>query len=252
MGRRATGSGGRDPIPRHVAVIMDGNGRWARARRLPRIAGHRAGVRAVREVVRTAAEMGLKVLTLYAFSADNNLLRPRREVMALMGLLVRYLKMELPEMRARRIRLRAIGRTGELAAHARRALAEVVRATARNGGLTLVLALNYSSRQEIVDAACRMARVPGAARAGRDALRRFLYAPDLPDPDLVIRTSGEMRLSDFLLWQAAYAELWFTPKLWPDFRKADLLRAMRVFASRERRFGGVKAAGAAPGAGGGA
>jgi len=243
---------GEGRMPRHVAIIMDGNGRWAHARRLPRIAGHRAGVMAVREVVRAAAKMGLKVLTLYAFSVDNNLRRPRREVTALMGLLVRYLRLELPEMRARRIRLRAIGRTGELPAHVRRALAQVTRETARNDGLTLVLALNYSSRQEIMDAACRMARSPGAARTGRDGLRRFLYAPDLPDPDFVIRTSGEMRLSDFLLWQAAYAELWFTPKLWPDFSKTDLARAVRAFASRERRFGGVTAVIGASGAAGAA
>jgi undecaprenyl diphosphate synthase len=226
-------------MPGHVAIIMDGNGRWAKARGLPRIAGHRAGVRTVRAIVRAAAKAGLRYLTLYAFSEDNRLRRPPREVRALMGLLAQYLRLEFREMMEQGIRLRAIGRLGGLPGTVRRALREVIGRTARNPGLTLTLALNYSSRQELADAARRLARA-GAPR-GRDALRRFLYDPGLPDPDLVIRTSGEMRLSDFLLWQAAYAELWFTPRRWPEFTPADLMRALRAFASRERRYGGVEA-----------
>jgi undecaprenyl diphosphate synthase len=224
---------------------MDGNGRWARARGLPRIAGHRAGVKAVRETVTACAELGLKALTLYAFSADN-WKRPPEEVSALMDLLVRFLRLELPTLRKNQIQLRAIGRIGRLPAAARAALRRVMRETARHQGLILTLALNYSARQEILDAARRLAGAL-ASRNGRrrlaprhrDEFRRFLATRDLPDPDLIIRTSGEMRLSDFLLWQAAYAELVFTPVLWPDFRRRHLLDAFRTFQKRQRRFGAV-------------
>jgi undecaprenyl diphosphate synthase len=226
-----------------VAIIMDGNGRWARARYLPRVAGHRAGVRSVRETVRACAEMGIKALTLYAFSADN-WKRPPEEVGALMRLLVRFLRLEIRELKRQQIRLQAIGRLGQLPRFAREVLRQACRATARHKGLVLTLALNYSGRQEILDAARRLARNGDARRAlHRDDFRRYLSTALLPDPDLVIRTSGEMRLSDFLLWQAAYAELWFTPVLWPDFRRQHLLEGLRVFQKRQRRFGAVAAAG---------
>ena len=221
---------------------MDGNGRWARARHLPRIVGHRAGVRSVREVVRTCAELGIKALTLYAFSADN-WKRPPEEVSALMRLLVRYLRLELGELKRQQIRLQTIGHVERLPGAAKAWLRRVQRETAHHKGLVLTLALNYSARQEILDAARRMAmqfkQRNGQVRKllHRDDFRQFLSTARLPDPDLVIRTSGEMRLSDFLLWQAAYAELWFTPVLWPEFRKANLLEALRVFQKRQRRFG---------------
>ena len=227
---------------------MDGNGRWARARRLPRIAGHRAGVRSVRETVRTCAELGIKALTLYAFSADN-WKRPPEEVGALMGLLVRFLKRELGELKRQQIRLRTIGHVERLPEAARKWLRRVARETAHHKGLMLTLALNYSARQEIMDAARRFAalkangRRPGTRRSPtsvhREDFRRFLSTSHLPDPDLVIRTSGEMRLSDFLLWQAAYSELWFTSVLWPDFRKEHLLEAFSTYQRRQRRFGAV-------------
>ena len=238
-----------DPIrlPQHVAIIMDGNGRWARARRLPRLAGHRAGVRAVRETVRTCAELGIKALTLYAFSTDN-WKRPPEEVGALMRLLVRFLRLELGELNEQQIRLQAIGHVERLPRLAREWLRRVIRETAHHKGLVLTLALNYSARQEILDAARRMAMQlrhrNGRTRKPlhRDDFRQFLSTARLPDPDLVIRTSGEMRLSDFLLWQAAYAELWFTPVLWPEFRKEHLLEALRTFQKRQRRFGAATAA----------
>lgn len=224
---------------------MDGNGRWARLRRLPRIAGHRAGVRSIREIVRTCAELGIKALTLYAFSADN-WKRPTEEVGALMSLLVRFLRIELRELKRQQIRLRAIGHLGKLPPAARGWLKRVMRETAHHKGLVLTLALNYSSRQEILDAARRFAaQTRGKGASGgrgvmhRDDFRKFLSTAELPDPDLMIRTSGEMRLSDFLLWQAAYAELWFTTVLWPDFRKEHLLKALTVYQRRQRRFGDV-------------
>jgi len=229
-----------------VAIIMDGNGRWARGRGYPRIAGHRAGVTSVREVVTACAELGIKALTLYAFSADN-WKRPTEEVGALMGLLVRFLRLELPTLRRNQVRLQAIGHIERLPRPAREALRRVIKDTARHKGLVLTLALNYSARQEILDAARALARSlarrNGASKppVHRDDFRKFLSTSLLPDPDLVIRTSGEMRLSDFLLWQAAYSELWFTPVLWPDFRKAHLLEALRVYEKRQRRFGAVAA-----------
>ncbi len=227
---------------------MDGNGRWARARGLPRIAGHRAGIRSVRETVTACAQLGVRALTLYAFSADN-WKRPRPEISALMSLLVRFLKLELRELREKGIRLTAIGHVEKLPEAARRTLSRVIRETSRLKGMTLTLALNYSSRQEILDAARRLARQQarmngrgGSVASKKDDFRRFLSTSRLPDPDLIIRTSGEMRLSDFLLWQAAYAELWFTPVLWPDFRRRHLLEAFRAYRKRQRRFGALAAA----------
>jgi undecaprenyl diphosphate synthase len=218
---------------------MDGNGRWARARGLPRIAGHRAGARAVRETVRTCAEFKIKALTLYAFSADN-WKRPPAEISALMHLLIRFLRQELKELRRQDIRLKAIGRLGALPAAAQALLRKSIRETARNRGLTLTLALNYSARQEILDAARRLRREAVTRRVmRREDFRAYLSTSNLPDPDLIIRTSGEMRLSDFLLWQAAYSELWFTPVLWPDFNRKHLLAAFRVYQKRQRRFGTI-------------
>ena len=235
---------------------MDGNGRWARKRGLPRVAGHQAGVRAVRGTVRACARLGIGYLTLYAFSADN-WKRPRAEVKALMGLLVHFLRRELAELEKNGIKLRTMGDIRALPAAARAELARVIRRTRNNRGLVLNLALNYSGRQEVMDAAVRMAQELNKGhgsfkgRPDREKFRAFLYSPDIPDPDLLIRTSGEMRLSDFMLWQGAYTELWFTPVLWPDFGKKHLAEGLRSFARRQRRFGGVDAVGDEGGKGGG-
>ena len=232
--------------PRHVAIIMDGNGRWAARNRLPRLAGHRAGIESVRDVVRACGEAGVSFLTLYAFSTEN-WRRPRGEVSGLMELLRHFLRAEVDELNANRVRLRTIGDVDLLPAAVRRELDLAQQATRRNRGLTLVLALNYSGRREIARAAeqlvadARAGRVGRRFDAGRELPRRF-YAPDLPDPDLLIRTSGEMRLSNFLLWQLAYTELYVTPVYWPEFRRAHLFQAFAAFAKRERRFGGVVSA----------
>ncbi len=231
------------PLPRHVAVIMDGNGRWATRRGLPRVAGHGEGVKAVRSVVRTAGELGIQFLTLYAFSSENwN--RPHREVSTLMTLLERSIERELPELMERNVRFRVIGRPDGVPPRVRERIERLIAATAGNTGLTLLMAFNYGGRDELVDAVRAL-----AAEVQRGALRpedidevrvsRALYTGDVPDPDLLIRTSGELRLSNFLLWQIAYTELWVTPTLWPDFRPVDLYRAVADFQGRTRRFGGV-------------
>ncbi len=228
-------------VPAHVAIIMDGNGRWARQRSLPRIEGHRRGVETVREIVDAARELGIRCLTLYAFSVEN-WQRPADEVGALMGLLEFFLKREIKNLVKNRVRLRTIGRTHELPGPVQTQLQRALDATAHFTEYTLVLALNYGARTEIVDAARAYA---AAVAAGREKLNdsswatfsRYLYTADLPDPDLVIRTSGETRVSNFLLLQAAYAEFIFTPVLWPDFTKARLTEAVAAFAQRERRFG---------------
>ncbi len=229
------------PVPRHVAFIMDGNGRWARQRGLPRIEGHRQGVEAVRTVLETAWELGIRQITLYAFSAEN-WKRPAEEVGALMGLLEWFLKRETARLVANRIRLRTIGRIEELPDSVQRVLAEAIAATAGFTEHTLVLALNYGARREVADAARAYAAAVVAGRerletASWDAFSRYLETADLPDPDLVIRTSGETRLSNFLLLQSAYAEFVFTPVLWPDFGKDELTAAVAEYARRERRFG---------------
>ena len=224
-------------IPAHIAVIMDGNGRWAKSRRLPRLFGHRAGIASVREIVKTCAEAGVKVLTLYAFSAEN-WARPGAEVQALMRLLQEYIVRELPDMQKNRVRLRAIGRLEALPASAQKRLAEATDVTAHNKGITLVLALNYGGRQEIVDA-CNRAVQAGHRSVDEQTLASFMYAPELPAPDLLIRTSGEMRLSNFLLWETAYTELYVTKTFWPDFRKPQLYEAIAEYQRRERRFGGL-------------
>jgi undecaprenyl diphosphate synthase len=224
-----------------VAIIMDGNGRWAKQRSLPRIEGHRRGVETVRTITYAARDLGIKVLTLYAFSAENwN--RPKDEVGALMGLLEFYLRKELETFVRDRVCLRTIGRTDGLPAGVQRVLADCVERTRGNDSLTLVLALNYGSRTEAVDAARAYAAAVAAGSeklndASWETFSRYLYTADMPDPDLVIRTSGELRVSNFLLLQAAYAEFHFCPVLWPDFTKGDLEAAVGDYARRERRYG---------------
>jgi undecaprenyl diphosphate synthase len=223
------------PLPRHVAIIMDGNGRWAEARGLPRVAGHREGSEAVRAVTRAARRVGIEALTLYAFSAEN-WARPDDEVGALMQLLADYLDSERAEMMANGIRLNAIGELERLPSFVRERLAAARAETAANAGMTLTLALSYGSRQELVHAARRAAAAKGAALDVED-LEAGLWTAGLPELDLLVRTSGERRVSNFLLWQCAYAELVFSDVLWPDFRDAELFAAIAEYQGRERRFG---------------
>ncbi len=223
------------PLPRHVAVIMDGNGRWAEARGLPRVAGHREGSEAVRAVTRAARRVGLEALTLYAFSSEN-WARPDEEVGALMELLAEFLESERGEMMANGIRLNAIGDLERLPVPVREKLAAVRAETAGNRGLVLTLALSYGGRQELVAAARRAAAAKGPALEAED-LEAALQTAGLPDLDLLVRTSGERRISNFLLWQCAYAELLFVDTLWPDFRDGELFQAIADYQARERRFG---------------
>ena len=230
-------------LPRHVAIIMDGNGRWAKRRCLPRVAGHRAGRHAVRRCVRIGSQLGLEVLTLYPFSQEN-FNRPRAEVRALWMFLEETLLVERDELNQRGVRLRTTGELQYLPEVVQKVLAESVAMLADNEGMIVNLALAYGGRQEILHAVRGLARRHAAGELDlsdidEEALRQELYAPDLPDPDLVIRTSGESRLSNFLVWQAAYAELLITPVLWPDFQERDLLLAIRDFQGRERRFGSL-------------
>ena len=232
-------------LPKHIAIIMDGNGRWARRRHMPRVAGHRAGVTSVRSTVETAANIGIPWLTLYAFSEENWKKRPKGEVGFLMKLLGRFLKMEVPTLNKNNIRLEYIGRRHELPEDVNERMEWAREETAKNTGMVLTLALNYSARSEIVDAFKSMAEK--AARNGglshlhvdEEAVSQHLYTRNLPDPDFLIRTSGEMRLSNFLLWQVAYAEIYVTDTLWPDFRGTHLLEAIAEYQKRERRFGGL-------------
>jgi undecaprenyl diphosphate synthase len=231
------------PLPRHVAVIMDGNGRWATQRGLPRVAGHSEGVTSVRNVVRAAGELGIEFLTLYAFSSENwN--RPRHEVSTLMSLLERSVDRELPELMARNVRFRVIGRPNGVPPAVKRRIEHVVEVTAGNTGLTLLMAFNYGGRDELIDACQALAREIEAGRLRPDEIdevrvSRALYTGGVPDPDLLIRTSGEMRVSNFLLWQIAYTELWVTATLWPDFGARELYLAVADFQQRDRRFGRV-------------
>lgn len=232
-------------LPEHIAVIMDGNGRWARRRHLPRVAGHRAGVEAVRSTVETAARIGIPSLTLYAFSEENWKRRPQTEVDFLMRLLCQYLKREVPTLNKNNIRLEYIGRQHELPHQVQEKMEWARQATCHNRGMVLTLALNYSARSELVDAFRSM--VNSATNNGglehlnidEETISRNLYTRHLPDPDLVIRTSGEMRLSNFLLWQLAYSEIYVTPTLWPDFRGVHLLEGISEYQKRERRYGGL-------------
>jgi len=230
-------------VPRHIAIIMDGNGRWARGKGLERLNGHERGAEAVRDCVKGCRELGVEYLTLYAFSTEN-WKRPKAEVMGLMKLLERFITKEVPELNAQGVRIEAIGRLTDLPDSTQKALRAAIEATAHNDKLTLVLALSYSSRVEIVDAIQSIARAVQAGQldpAAIDAelLSQRLYTRAYPDPDLLIRTSGEMRLSNFLLWQLSYTEFYITPTLWPDFRKEDLLQAVRDYSKRQRRFGGI-------------
>jgi undecaprenyl diphosphate synthase len=228
-----------DRLPAHVAIIMDGNGRWAAQRHLPRVEGHRAGIDSVRDVVESSARLGIGVLTLYAFSVEN-WKRPRAEVNTLMMLLKRYIRLELSTLLKNNIRFKVIGRAEELSPDVQRELEIGVRQTEHNTGMQFNIALNYGGRAEIVDAA-RRAMAAGISPGDLDERRfgEFLYTAGQPDPDLLIRTSGEMRVSNFLLWQIAYAEIWVTDVLWPDFRRKHLLQAVADFQKRERRYGGI-------------
>jgi undecaprenyl diphosphate synthase len=231
------------PVPEHVAIIMDGNGRWATRRGLPRVAGHREGVIAARTIVRAADLLGLRYLTLYAFSTEN-WSRPADEVSTLMSLLERSIHSELPELMARNARLRVLGRPQGVPTDVRRGIDHVVHETRDNTGLTVLMAFNYGGRDELIDAFRTLARQVQAGELkpeeiSEKAISEALYTAEVPDPDLLIRTSGEMRVSNFLLWQIAYTELWITPTLWPDFGAADLYRAVAEFQGRTRRFGKV-------------
>jgi undecaprenyl diphosphate synthase len=226
-------------LPTHLAVIMDGNGRWAAQRHLPRVEGHRAGIESVREVVEGSARLGIRVLTLYAFSVEN-WKRPVSEVSTLMTLLKRYLRLELNTLLRNNIRFRVIGRAEDLAPDIRAELAQAEAQTADNSGMLFNIALNYGGRAEIVEAVKRL--LEAGVRADEVDEQRFagfLYTAGQPDPDLLIRTSGEMRVSNFLLWQIAYAEIWVTDTLWPDFRKRHLLEAILAYQKRDRRYGGI-------------
>jgi undecaprenyl diphosphate synthase len=230
-------------LPQHLAIIMDGNGRWAQRRHLPRAAGHRSGVKAAREIIETCSRLRLQCLTLYAFSLEN-WRRPQAEVQFLMRLLREYLKRELPTIQKNNIRLHFIGRSDNLPEGVRTDMRESMQITAGNTGMRLILALNYGGRAELVDAfnaMLRQARGNGIADfcADEESISEHLYTAGLPDPDLLIRTSGEMRVSNFLLWQIAYAEMYVTETLWPDFSRARLFEALLDFQKRERRYGGL-------------
>jgi undecaprenyl diphosphate synthase len=228
-------------IPKHVAIIMDGNGRWAKLKSMIRVQGHRAGVESVREVVRAAGEFGVKYLTLYAFSVEN-WKRPKSEVNTLMHLLQDFLRGEVPELMKNNVRLQAIGRLTDLPEPVREQLHESIRATRENTGLTLILALSYSGRVEIIEAVHSIIREIklghlDSAQIDERMFDHHLYTRYYPDPDLLIRTSGEMRLSNFLLWQLSYTEIYITPTLWPDFRRQHFAEALLDYGKRQRRFG---------------
>lgn len=231
------------PFPEHIAIIMDGNGRWAQRRALRRVLGHKEGIKSVRETTTSCAEMGVKSLTLYAFSVEN-WKRPRTEIRYLMGLLEQFMVEERPTLMDNDVRLSCIGRLDDLPTDSLRALRETEELTRNNQGMVLRLALSYGSRSEIADGITRIAE---DARAGKldpasideDTLRRYLYDPETPDPDLLIRTAGEMRISNFLLWQISYAEFHVTDVCWPEFREAQLMEALRAYAGRQRKYGGL-------------
>ncbi len=229
-------------LPRHIAVIMDGNGRWAQKRHLPRVAGHRAGTQSARTTIETCARLKVEALTLYAFSVEN-WRRPKAEIEFLMQLLREYLRKEMPLIQKNNIRMRFLGRPEELPAGVQKDTREAMEATAGNTGMVLSIALNYGGRAEIVDAMNAILAERNGNGAGstvtEEQLSRHLYTANLPDPDLLIRTSGEMRVSNFLLWQIAYAEIFVTETLWPDFSRARLLEALVDFQGRERRYGGI-------------
>ncbi len=239
----AAAAGGGPSVPRHVAIIMDGNGRWAARRGLPRFEGHRRGVEAVRRTVRASIELGISCLTIYSFSTEN-WSRPAAEVAELMGLIRRYIRNDLADLHARNVRVRIIGESEGISEDIQRLLAEAESLTKDNTGLTLVIAFNYGSRQEIARAAQALATMAAEGRLDPSTIDagmmgRFMLTSGLPEPDLLIRTSGEQRLSNFLLWQLAYAEFVFLPVLWPDFDRQHLEEAIAAFRGRDRRYGGV-------------
>ncbi|MHB8842063.1 MAG: isoprenyl transferase [Candidatus Aquicultor sp.] len=229
-------------IPRHVAVIMDGNGRWAKKRRQPRLAGHRAGAKAIRSIVEIATEVGVEYLTLYTFSTEN-WRRPQDEVLGLMELFEEQLEKDLDELDRQGVKIGVIGRLDEVRESTRNAFQRAIERTKDNAKLNLIIALNYSGRAEILDTAKALC---AAVKEGKETsdfdeeiFSRYMYTSNIPDPELLIRTSGEMRISNFLLWQIAYAEIWITDKLWPDFSKKDFVQAIAEFQTRRRRFGGL-------------
>ena len=228
-------------IPQHVAVIMDGNGRWAKKRNLPRVEGHRAGAESVRELVETCARLGIKYLTLYAFSKEN-WKRPRKEVITLWRLLEEYLKKQDKVLVENRFRLKVIGQRDDIPASVQKELNRVEELTKDNDRMTIVLALNYGGRTEIVDGIKKVLKEKdfNIESLDEEKFSGYLYTADIPDPDLLIRTSGEQRVSNFLLWQIAYSEMWITPEYWPDFRKKHLLQAVVDYQRRERRFGDIR------------
>ncbi|NUK29147.1 isoprenyl transferase [Parageobacillus sp. VR-IP] len=233
----------QNPIPKHVAIIMDGNGRWAKKRALPRAAGHYEGMQVVRKITRFANELGIQILSLYAFSTEN-WKRPKSEVDYLMKLPEQFLTTFLPELIEENVKVRVMGHTEQLPDHTRRAVEKAIRETEKNTGLILNFALNYGSRAEITYAVQRIAKEVQKGTLAPEAITEkiissYLMTKELPDPDLLIRTSGEIRLSNFMLWQLAYTEFWFTDVLWPDFTEQHLLEAIAVFQQRDRRFGGV-------------
>jgi undecaprenyl diphosphate synthase len=231
-------------LPVHVAIIMDGNGRWATRRGLPRAIGHRAGVESLREIVKACSALGVKFLTVYAFSTEN-WKRPVAEINVLMDLLVEYLNREIQELHQNNVKVRTIGNIGELPEKAQKALRDAQEHTSENQGLVLSLALNYGGRNEIVEAVRQIGTDVSAAKLrpgdiDEKIISKYLYTSGMPDPDLLIRPSGELRISNFMLWQVAYAEFWYSPVLWPDFRKNHLLEAIVDYQNRQRRFGGLK------------
>ncbi len=239
-----TASINSDRLPAHIAIVMDGNGRWAKRRGLPRTAGHQAGMEALKRVVRAAAELGIKVLTVYAFSTEN-WRRPQNEVEFLMRLPSEYLKTELAELKSKNIQLRLAGELEELPPHTREAVKKALSETAANTGMILNFALNYGSRAELVQAVRKIAAMVAEGRIKPDDIEEktvesFLYTAGLPDPDLFIRPGGETRLSNFLLWQSAYSELWFPKIYWPDFNRHHLLEAIATYQNRDRRYGGIR------------
>ncbi|OQX56392.1 MAG: isoprenyl transferase [Candidatus Cloacimonas sp. 4484_209] len=228
-------------VPKHIAIIMDGNGRWADRKGLPRVMGHYAGIQSVRSTIKAADKVGVKFLTLYTFSTEN-WKRPKEEVKALMSLLKDLLVSELPEMHKNNIRIKAIGRINELPSGVKNLLKKAIKVTSHNTGIVLVLALNYGGRQEIIDACKKLLKDYKRGKIKRiniNTFKKFLYDSELPFPDLIIRTSGELRLSNFLIWEAAYSELWITKTLWPDFRRRHLLKAIAEYQKRKRKFGGI-------------
>jgi undecaprenyl diphosphate synthase len=231
-------------LPAHIAIIMDGNGRWAKKRNLPRVEGHRVGIDNIRDIIKAAEELKLGYITFFAFSTEN-WKRPKHEVSMLMISLERFLKKEMQDLNERNIRFKAIGRAEPVPQKLQRDLKDAQELTKNNTGLTVILAFNYGSRAELVDAAKKISQSVqkgdiNLAEIDEHLFAKFLYTAGIPDPDMLIRTSGEMRISNFLLWQLSYAELYFTKTYWPDFKKVDLIKAIKDFQKRDRRFGDIK------------